>query len=66
MIKVIKHGYRKYTTECLTCKCFFEYELEDIEQGYVKCPDCGHICSHNGTLNAKLTSRIDEFDKEEE
>ena len=33
MIKVIKHGYNRYQTQCNNCKCEFEYELEDIENG---------------------------------
>lgn len=62
MIKVIEHGYKKYRTTCHNCKCYFEYELEDIEKGYVKCPDCSGNCSHC-TLNANLTSRIDDVIK---
>lgn len=65
MIKVIEHGYKKYHTTCHNCQCYFEYELEDIEKGCVKCPDCGYTCSHSATLNANLTSRIREQDDEQ-
>lgn len=41
MIKVIKHGYARYQIQCNNCKCDFEYELEDIQNRFVKCPDCG-------------------------
>lgn len=60
MIKVIEHGYAKYKCKCYQCGCWFEYELEDIKEGSVKCPDCGHLCNHNHTLNVKVTSRIKE------
>lgn len=66
MIKVIEHGYKKYRTTCHNCKCYFEYELEDIEKGYVKCPDCRDTCPHCATLNADLTSRINDVDEVEE
>ncbi len=59
MIKVIEHGYKKYRAECSTCHCYFEYELEDISNGYVKCPDCGDNCLHSYTLNVILTSQIE-------
>lgn len=62
MIKIIKHGYVKYMCTCYQCGCWFEYELEDIEDGFVKCPDCGVLCSHSYTLNVKLTSRIKEVE----
>ena len=58
MIKVIKHGYKKYHTQCNNCYCHFEYELEDIENGSVKCPDCHYHCNHCYTLNVDYTSQI--------
>ena len=61
MIKVIEHGYAKYKDKCHQCGCLFEYELEDIKAGSVKCPDCGFLCNHNYTLNVDFTSRIKEL-----
>lgn len=58
MIKVIKHGYARYQTQCDNCKCEFEYGLEDIQNGFVKCPDCGERCWHNSTLNRLWGSQI--------
>lgn len=49
MIKVIKHGKRRFM-KCTTCDCEFTYQKEDIIPEYqnrnesdywVKCPDCG-------------------------
>jgi DNA-directed RNA polymerase subunit RPC12/RpoP len=60
MIKVIEHGYSKYKDKCHQCGCLFEYELEDIKEGSVKCPDCEFLCNHNYTLNVNFTSRIKE------
>ena len=58
MIKVIEHGYKRYSMRCYKCNCLYEYELEDIRQGAVDCPDCGRTNNHNFTLNVDLTSRI--------
>jgi PHP family Zn ribbon phosphoesterase len=58
MIKVIEHGYNKYSCKCYRCGCLFEYELTNIENESVKCPDCGGLCNHNYTLNVDFTSRI--------
>lgn len=60
MIKVIEHGYQKYYESCYRCGCRFEYELEDISDGYVKCPDCGTNSLHNHTLNVNLSSQIED------
>ena len=67
MIKVIEHGYRKYHTTCHDCKCYFEYEIDDVNsKGEVQCPDCKRTCYHNATLNADLTSKFEgEVDIEE-
>ena len=67
MIKVIKHGYRKYHTTCDHCKCYFEYEIDDVNSKCeVQCPDCKRTCYHNATLNANLTSKFeDDVDIEE-
>ena len=46
-MKVIKHGYNGYSTQCLKCRCLFEYELKDIDaQNNVTCPDCGNKTMH--------------------
>lgn len=61
MIKVIEHGYNRYTCRCHQCNCLFEYELSDIiEKGCVKCPDCSDLCHHSFSLNVDHTSRINE------
>ena len=69
MIKVIKHGYARYQTQCNICECEFEYGLEDIQRGkkecvYVACPDCGEHCLHISTLNCLWGSRIEDGVKE--
>lgn len=58
MIKVIEHGYNKYSCRCYQCSCLFEYELTDIKKGSIKCPDCGYLCNHSNALNVDVTSRI--------
>ena len=61
MIKVIEHGYRyrKYHTTCNNCKCYFEYEIDDVNnKGDIQCPDCKRNCHHCATLNADLTSKF--------
>lgn len=59
MIKVKEHGYRRYHTTCYDCKCYFEYEISDVNgDGTVECPDCNRYCYHNATLNVDLTSQF--------
>ena len=67
MIKVIEHGYRKYHTTCHNCKCYFEYEIDDVNStSDVQCPDCKKNCYHSATLNADLTSKFkDKFEIKE-
>lgn len=61
MIKVIKHGYKKYHTTCLNCQCHFSYEIEDVKsKGEVQCPDCKRNCYHNSAHNAMLTSKFED------
>lgn len=40
MIEVIKHGKKKFTATCSNCGCEFTYEVEDIHDGKIICPDC--------------------------
>lgn len=47
MIKVIKHGKKKFSTICGNCGCEFTYELSDIVGSSVECPDCGHYVVHD-------------------
>lgn len=49
MKKVITHGYNKFTETCDNCRCFFEYELEDVIADYVTCPDCGARWRHHSS-----------------
>lgn len=58
MIKVVKHGYKGYSTVCYKCGCEFTYELEDIKEGYVSCPDCNEKSLHNYSLNVRVTTRL--------
>lgn len=60
MIKVIEHGYKKYSIRCNKCNCLYEYELEDVMQDIIVCPDCGQNNYHNFTLNVILGSRIED------
>ena len=60
MIKVIAHGYSKFTVNCYNCGCCFEYELEDVCNGEVICPDCGYNVTHNRYCNCVLTSKIND------
>lgn len=65
MITVIEHGYKKYRIRCDKCNCLYEYELEDVTQDSVDCPDCGQSNCHNFTLNVDLTSRIEDVEIKE-
>lgn len=46
MIKVIKHGQTEYTTICKRCGCQFSYELSDLKENYINCPDCNNSIQH--------------------
>ena len=46
MIEVIKHGKKKFTATCDNCGCEFTYELSDLDNSILYCPDCGHRYCH--------------------
>lgn len=46
MIEVIKHGEKKFTATCAHCGCEFTYELSDLDNSILYCPDCGHRYCH--------------------
>lgn len=56
-MKIIKEGKLEKKQKCSYCECEFEYDVEDIEEGYdnpfdglagcpkqrfVRCPECGN------------------------
>ena len=41
MIKIIKPGKTDFRLTCNKCGCIFEYNVTDIDDGYIKCPTCG-------------------------
>lgn len=41
MIKIIKPGKTDFRMTCDKCGCVFEYNVVDIDDGYIKCPTCG-------------------------
>jgi hypothetical protein len=57
MIEVIKHGKTKFTATCANCGCEFNYEVEDIVDGKVACPDCHKKFPHimtSGYISAPI------------
>lgn len=40
MIKIIKEGKTDFRKTCDKCGCIFEYNVEDINDSYIKCPTC--------------------------
>ena len=40
MIKIIKPGKTDFRMTCNKCGCIFEYNVEDIQDSYIKCPTC--------------------------
>ena len=40
MIKIIKEGKTDFRKACDKCGCIFEYNVEDINDSYIKCPTC--------------------------
>ena len=50
MIKVIKHGQKKFKAICANCGCEFIYDLSDMHLlghiNCVDCPDCGQYIPH--------------------
>lgn len=41
MIKIITPGKTDFRMTCDKCGCVFEYNVVDIDDGYIKCPTCG-------------------------
>lgn len=56
MIKIIKPGKTDFRLTCDKCGCVFEYNVEDIDDSYVKCPTCGKM--HYGFQGDQLTYTI--------
>lgn len=57
MIEVIKHGKTKFTATCANCGCEFTYEVEDIVDGKIACPDCHKEFPHimtSGYISAPI------------
>ena len=46
MIELIEHGYTRFSKQCENCGCQFKYDLSDIVDGGVICPDCNVKVSH--------------------
>jgi hypothetical protein len=40
MIRIITPGRTDFRITCDKCGCVFEYNVEDIDDGFVKCPTC--------------------------
>lgn len=40
MITVFKHGKTEFKKTCDNCGCEFSYEVEDVVDGKIACPDC--------------------------
>ena len=53
MIKIIKPGKTDFRLTCDKCGCIFEYNVEDIEDSYIKCPTCGKM--HYGFQDTQLS-----------
>lgn len=56
MIKIIKPGKTDFRLTCDKCGCIFEYNVEDIDDSYIKCPTCGKM--HYGFQDDQLTYTI--------
>ena len=41
MIRIITPGKTDFRMTCDKCGCVFEYNVVDIDDGYIKCPTCG-------------------------
>ena len=57
MIKIIKPGKTDFRLTCDKCGCVFEYNVEDIDDSYVKCPTCSKM--HYGFQDEQLVYTID-------
>lgn len=53
MIRIITPGKTDFRMTCDKCWCIFEYNVEDIEDGYIKCPTCGKM--HYGFQDTQLS-----------
>lgn len=54
MIKIIKEGHKQFQGTCFKCGCEYTYELEDIKDDCVKCPQCGAFNTHMPRANVIL------------
>jgi hypothetical protein len=54
MIKIIKEGRTDFTLTCDHCGCIFAYNVEDIDDSYIKCPTCHKM--HYAFQESELTS----------
>jgi hypothetical protein len=43
MIKIIRPGKTDFRKTCDKCGCIFEYNVEDIDDNYIKCPTCSKL-----------------------
>ncbi len=65
MIKIIEHGYKRYYANCDKCKCYFSYDINDLDdKGQISCPDCGCKVPHFSN-NYDMTSQIKELKGEQ-
>jgi hypothetical protein len=53
MIRIITPGKTDFRMTCDKCGCVFEYNVEDIDDGYIKCPTCGKM--HYGFQDTQLS-----------
>jgi hypothetical protein len=53
MIRIITPGKTDFRMTCDKCGCIFEYNVEDIDDGYIKCPTCGKM--HYGFQDTQLS-----------
>jgi hypothetical protein len=56
MIRIITPGKTDFRMTCDKCGCVFEYNVEDIDDGYIKCPTCGKV--HYGFQDDQLAYTI--------
>lgn len=53
MIRIITPGKTDFRMTCDKCGCVFEYNVEDIDDSYIKCPTCGKM--HYGFQDTQLS-----------
>ena len=51
MKKIIKPGAKFFIMTCTRCGCEYSYDIEEIGNWGVQCPECGNIDIH-GKENA--------------